>query len=311
MIVTVTPNPSIDRTLRIPRLDPGGVIRAMTADAEAGGKGLNVSRSLAIHGHQTVAVAPLSSASATTYQSLVRNPAPLEVVPIAGDIRVNISLVESDGRVTKVNEPGPELTALEVEAMIDRVAALAESARWVVGAGSLPRGVGSDFYARLAKRLPDGVRLAVDTEGEPLRAALDADDGHLALIKPNRDELEGVVGRELSTLGDVVDAARQISRPGLLVLVSLGSNGAILVERDAVTHADGRIDDVVNTVGAGDALLAGFLAGGAGAGALKTAVAWSVAACRSPGTQMRRVAPADESVVAVHAQAPLARLLVA
>jgi fructose-1-phosphate kinase PfkB-like protein len=84
------------------------------------------------------------------------------------------------------------------------------------------------------------------------------------------------------------------------VLVSLGSDGALLVDGTAACHAEAPINDVANTVGAGDALLAGFLAGGATAAALPTAIAWSVAACRAPGTRMAAVPPRDEAAVVVH-----------
>src|SRR5439155_10171870 len=160
VIVTVTPNPSIDRTLRIPPLVRGRVMRAMSATAEAGGKGINVARALAAHGQATVAVAPLSAASAGEFSALLGAAAALDAVPIAGPARVNVSLVEDDGTVTKVNEPGPELGVAEVEAVLDRVAALAVGATWVAGCGSLPPGAPPDFYARLVGRVPARARVA-------------------------------------------------------------------------------------------------------------------------------------------------------
>ncbi len=273
MIVTVTPNPSIDRTLRIPPLARGRVIRAVSATAEAGGKGINVARALAAHGQATVAVAPLSAASAAEFTALLGAAAPIDAVTIAGPVRVNVSLVEDDGTVTKVNEPGPELSRADVEALLERVAALAAGADWVAGCGSLPPGAPPEFYARLAARVPVRVKVAVDADGAALREAASA---RVALLKPNLAELE------------------------TLVLVSLGADGAVFVDADGATHAEARIEDVVNTVGAGDALLAGFLAGGGGRGALRSAVAWSVAACRSPGTRMRVITTRDVDAVEVH-----------
>ena len=309
MIVTVTPNPSIDRTLRIPPLARGQVLRAESATAEAGGKGVNVSRALAAHGEATVAVAPLSAASEASFRALLGDAAPLEVVPIAGPVRSNVSLVETDGTVTKVNEPGPELDTAAVAALLDRVAELARSADWVAGCGSLPPGASVDFYARLAGRAPAGVRVAVDADGPALAAAI---TGGVDLIKPNRAELEALLARRLSTLGDVIRAAAGVVAGGVLgVLVSLGSDGAVYVDAAGASHADARIDDVVNTVGAGDALLAGFLAGGANRDALAEAVAWSVAACRSPGTRMRPVSDSDRAAVRVHDTVRSGRLLAA
>jgi 1-phosphofructokinase len=299
VIVTVTPNPSIDRTLRIPPLVRGHVIRAVSATAEAGGKGINVARALALHGEATVAVAPLSAASAAAFTAMLGGAAPLDAVPIAGPVRVNVSLVEGDGTVTKVNEPGPELRSAEADALLARVARLANGASWVVGCGSLPPGAPPDLYARLASALPAGVRVAIDADGVALREAATAG---VSLLKPNLAELEGLVGGALPTLGAVIETARGLVADGIGgLLVSLGADGALYVDAGGATHAEAQIEDLVNTVGAGDALLAGFLAAGGGHEALRTAVAWSVAACRSPGTQMRVVAARDAEVVRVHA----------
>lgn len=310
MIVTVTPNPSIDRTLHLARLERGGVVRAGSSTAEAGGKGLNVARALTTHGLDAMAVLPLSDASAGAFLELVGESASVATAPIAGEVRVNISLVEQDGTVTKVNEPGPTVSAAEGDALLARVTSLAAGAAWVVGSGSLPPGLGSDFYARLAEALPPGGRLAVDAEGEALRSALTASP---MLIKPNRHELEGLCGRGLDSLGDVVQAAQELveTRRVGAVLVSLGSDGALYVEAGRAIHAEARIEAVANTVGAGDALLAGFVAGAPGTETLRTAVAWSVAACRSPGTQMRPLTPDDLAVVVVHDSVDMRRRLAA
>lgn len=298
MIVTVTPNPSVDRTLRVGPLVRGVVNRATSATAEAGGKGINIARALTTEGIATLAVAPLSAASATVMAALLDGAAPLDAVAVAGEMRVNVSLVEEDGTVTKINEPGPELSAGETEALLARTATAAAGVAWVAASGSLPRGVPADFYAQLARRAGPGARVAVDADG----AALAACRGQrLALIKPNLHELESLLERRLPTLGDVAAGAAELVREGIAaVLVSLGPDGAVLVDVDGAAHAEAPIDDVLNTVGAGDALLAGYLAAGGRREGLASAVAWSVAACRSPGTAMRRLAPTDVAAVIVH-----------
>lgn len=304
--MTVTPNPSIDRTIQIDRLERGALIRAKRSTAEAAGKGVNVSCALGAQGVATVAVLPLAEDSAPTYLRLLADAIPIAPVPIAGSTRSNVSIVEADGLVTKLNEPGPEVTSHDVEAILAAATAV-PGAGWVVGCGSLPPGAPSDFYARLAARASAGTRVAVDTSGQPLDAAVCAG---VALIKPNLDELSALVGRPLASLGDVVAAAREVVERGChAVLVSLGADGALYVDANASSHAEAAIDDVANTVGAGDALLAGFLAAGGDAGGLGEAIAWSVAAIRSPGTRMRAVRATDRDPVIVHERIDASRRL--
>jgi fructose-1-phosphate kinase PfkB-like protein len=149
--------------------------------------------------------------------------------------------------------------------------------------------------------------VAIDTSAEALTAAVCAS---VALIKPNLSELETLVGRPLATIGEAESAAREVIARGChAVLLSLGPAGALFVDTGTASHAEAPIDDVLNTVGAGDALLAGFLAAGGDAGALPEAVAWSVAAVRSPGTRMRVVTAADRGAVRVHERIDPARRL--
>jgi len=304
VIVTVTPNPSIDRTIEIDRLERGALIRARRSTAEAAGKGVNVSCALAAQGVATVAVLPLAKDSAATYLRLLAEATPIAAVPIAGSIRSNVSIVEADGTLTKLNEPGPELGSGDVEALLAAAAAV-PGASWIVGCGSLPPGAPADFYARLAERSTPGRRVAIDTSSEALGAAACAG---IALIKPNLAELETLVGRSLETIGEVAAAARELIARGTdAVLVSLGPDGALFVDAKGTSHAEAAVDDVANTVGAGDALLAGFLAAGGEAGAIGEAVAWSVAAIRSPGTRMRAVSADDRAPVIVHERIDPAR----
>jgi len=204
--------------------------------------------------------------------------------------------------------PGPPLSAADAEAILNAAASAARDG-WIVGCGSLPPGAPRDFYARLARLATRDRRVAVDASGDALATAVTAGIG---LVKPNRQELEELVRRPLATLGAVLDAARALVAQGCgAALVSLGSDGALFVDAVSAAHAEARIADAVNTVGAGDALLAGFLAAGARAEALPVAVAWAVAAVRSPGTRMRPVTEADRAAVIVNEPLDLARRLVA
>ena len=300
MIVTLTPNPSLDRTIEIDELRRGEVHRATGGRVDPGGKGVNVSRALATCDTATVAVLPSGGPEGAQLAALLEPYGVQTVqVPIAGTVRSNITVVEPDGTTTKLNEAGPELTPEEAAAVERTVVELAPRASWVVGSGSLPRGVGTDFYARLvgALRATDA-QVCIDASGPSLAAAVDAGPD---LIKPNAEELAELVGRPLRRLADVVDAAAEVRKRGVAtVLVSLGGDGALLVSADEVLHGWGPSVRVRSTVGAGDSTLAGYLAGGGhGRSALVMAIAYGNAAVQLPGSVMPRPADLDPDAVVV------------
>lgn len=287
MIVTLTLNPSLDRTLEVPVLARGEVLRAPSAHLDPGGKGVNVARALLANGVGSRAVIPCGGAEGEQLALLLaEEQVPAITVPIAARTRSNITLVEADGTVTKVNEPGAPLTVAEFHAVAESVLGCAGTADWVVLCGSLPPQVPVEVYAGFTAQLAAaGIRVAVDTSGPALMSAVAAGP---QLIKPNRDELAEAVGAPLHDLDDVIDAARSLRALGAgAVLASLGADGALLVDDDGVLLARGAAVETRSTVGAGDALLAGFLAGGArGEKALIEAVAWGGAAVGLPGSRM-------------------------
>lgn len=285
MIVTVTANPSVDRTLFVDALPRGAVVRSRRSRWEPSGKGVNVALALRAHGHAVLAVLPVGGPTGTQIvEMLEERKVPHVAVPIAGTVRCNISLVEPDGTVTKINEAGPALD--EDEAMALCRAALAHTAEveWLACCGSLPAGAGTGIYSVLAAEARRrGVKTAIDTSGAALRAVL---DHRPDLVTPNAEELAEATGSRLETLGDVVDAAQALRAGGAgTVLASLGRDGAVLVDDGGALHGEAAVATVVSPVGAGDALLAGFLAaGGAGRGALRQGLAWAAAAVQHEGT---------------------------
>lgn len=290
MIVTVTPNPSLDRTLHMPRLHPGAVNRATVTLTEPSGKGVNVALTLHAAGVEASAVLPVGGATGREIVSRLRGLGLSTVeVPIAGAVRSNVSLVEADGRSTKVNEPGPALSAAEVAALCTASLTSSGAGDWVLWAGSLPSGFAP---ARLAAAVGDaragGRMVAVDASGAALAAVVDGDSERLPhLIKPNADELAELVGTPLHTIGDVTAAARTILARGVrTVLVSLGGDGALLIDAAVAEPLHGIAPArVVNTVGAGDAFLAGFLAvPHGGAAALANALRFGATAVEHDGT---------------------------
>jgi 1-phosphofructokinase len=314
MIVTLTPNPSLDRTIEIDELARGEVHRATGGRVDPGGKGVNVSRALAACDIATVAVLPSGGPEGAQLAALLE---PFGVqtvqVPIAGTVRSNITVAEPDGTTTKLNEAGPELSPEEAAAVERTVVELAARASWVVGSGSLPRGLPVDFYAHLVTAVrgaagSTNTLVCIDASGPPLAAAVDSGPD---LIKPNAEELAELIGRPLPRLGDVVDAATEIRKRGVgSVLVSLGGDGALLVNADEVLHGWAPPVRVRSTVGAGDSTLAGYLAGGGrGRAALVTAIAYGTAAVQLPGSVMPRPADLDPDAVVVTDKPDLDRVL--
>jgi 1-phosphofructokinase len=286
MIVTLTPNPGIDRTYAVDALARGDVNRSGRDWIEAGGKGINVARVLRSHGDAVRAVVPIGGPTGQSVVDLLaRDGVPLHAVAIAGDLRCNITVAEPDGTVTKLNAVGPTVSDAEVEALLAESAAAVVDARadWLVGCGSLPPGAPDDLFARVTERVraragAGQVRIAIDSSGPALSAAVAARPD---VIKPNLTELEELSARPLASLGEVADAARQLVHDGVgTVLVSLGSEGALLVDAHGEVFAEAPVTTVRTTVGAGDALLAGYLraAHEGPLEALRAAVAFGAAA---------------------------------
>ncbi|MCD1269923.1 1-phosphofructokinase family hexose kinase [Microbacterium sp. MEC084] len=297
-IVTLTPAGAIDATYRIGMLERGAFVRASSYDREVSGKGVNVAAALRLAGGAVAAVVVLGEddlafAQRSPYADMLR------VVPVPGATRVNTSVIDGGRATTKVNAPTPpiprEAWASTREAV--RAAGAETSARWLVISGTLPAFPGESEPVALADVIRDavdaGVRVALDTSGAAL--ARTAVDPHgIALMKPNTLELAELVGRPLRTIGEVTDAARELVARGVeTVYTSMGADGVLVVSASTVVHAHASARDVVNTAGAGDASLAGFLVGlgdadprhpEALAAAAATAAAWGAHAVAQPTT---------------------------
>jgi 1-phosphofructokinase len=312
VIVTVTANPSVDRTYRLGELRSGALNRASEVLVEPSGKGINVSRVLAVLGAPTRAVVTTGGwEGRQLIDLLAAGGLAAHPVPVAGATRVNVTVLSGNGtEPTKINEPGSALSGAEVKALAGAVRGALSGARWLACCGSLPAGTGPEVLGRLvaeARRTP-GVRVAVDSSGAALAAAVEAGAD---LVKPNADELAELTGQPTATTADACRAARAVARrTGGEVLASLGPAGAVLATPTAAWLATGPTITPVNTTGAGDALLAGYLAaaltdngapgngttgagtargeasgaGGAAMRRLARAVAVATSACLSPAT---------------------------
>lgn len=310
MILTLTLNPSLDRTIEIAFLDRGAVNRAAAARLDPGGKGVNVSRALLANGIAGRAVVPFGGDEGRQLVHLLELAGlDMVTVPVAGRTRSNVTLAEPDGTTTKINEPGTALSPRELDTIAEAVLTAARpsatrpgepvAADWVVASGSLPPEVPSDVYARLCRRFAEaGINVAVDTSGPALACAVAAGPD---LVKPNLDELADVTGMALRCVGDVAEAAGKLRAAGArAVLASLGADGAVLVSDEGLWYGQAPVDEPRSSVGAGDAMLAGFLAGGArGPGALAEALAWGAAAVSLPGSRVPSPSDIDRTRIQV------------
>lgn len=320
MIVTVTPNPSIDRTLTLPApLARGAVQRVSAATSEPGGKGVNVARALTQAHVDVVALLP-----AATHDPLVTalydSGVPFRAVPVTEPVRTNLAITESDGTTTKLNERGAVLEPATRDLLTRAVTEAAREASWVVLSGSLPPGLPDSWYADVVALLaPLPCRVAVDTSEAPL-AALAASFERAApdLVKPNAEELAGLVGESPQRLeaavadGDpqpVVAACRQLVDRGVgAVLATLGAAGAVLVDQTGAWLATPPPIVPRSTVGAGDSALAGYVRAAVGGAEpprrLRMSVAYGSAAAALPGSALPAPAQLDLDGVTVTTIAP-------
>jgi tagatose 6-phosphate kinase len=289
MIVTFTANPALDVTYRTAELRLGAEHRVAAPVVRAGGKGINVARTLRALGHDPLVLAPAGGPEGEVLRAgLERDGVAHRLVPVAGATRRTVTVVDAGGTATGLNETGPGISGPEWEALRAQVRAALRTAGVLVLSGSLPPGLPVDAYGVLAADARGlGVPVVVDTSGAALSAASAAGP---ALVKPNAAELRAATGIDVTGVEGVVRAARALIDAGAgAVLASLGADGMVLVPgRDAAPlHCRPPAGvAVVNPTGAGDAAVAAAAAGlEEGLGwpqLLHRAVAWSVAAVAEP-----------------------------
>lgn len=257
-VVTVTVHPALDWTVGVQNLSPGAVNRAEDLGARPGGKGINVAAALAAHGRQVAALGFLGRENAGPFDDfLKRHHISDGFIRVPGVTRTGIKIVDPvRGETTDFNFNGPSPSTAEQQDLLDALSRI--DAPWCVLAGSLAPGLPLDFYPTAINRLrARGVRVALDTSGPALAAALGAAPD---VIKPNEHELSALIGRPLPDEAAVLAAARTIASAGVgLVVVSRGSAGALFVTKDQAVRAVPPAITVRSTVGAGDAMVAGIV----------------------------------------------------
>jgi 1-phosphofructokinase family hexose kinase len=265
MILTVTLNAAIDRTVAVPNFRLGHRHRAVESRTVAGGKGINVARALKLLGRPVIATGFAGGPTGSRLLAQLREESVLtDFTQIAAETRINLAVIDpTSGEQTEINERGPAVSPEEVERFVARLGYLADGAKLCVLAGSLPPGAGDDLYARLVKDLGErGVPVVLDVEGDAMRAGLRAG---ASVVTPNEREAEELVGQEFADRDDLVQ--------GLTELIRLGAGEAAITRPDGCVAvvgegAERRFLEVrteslepVSTVGSGDAFLAGYVAG--------------------------------------------------
>jgi 1-phosphofructokinase/tagatose 6-phosphate kinase len=291
MIVTVTLNAALDRTLTVPNFQRGQRHRASQVLTLAGGKGINVARALKRLDVPVVATGLAGGRTGTRIVEELTAEAILnDFVRIGEESRTSTAVVDpTEGSYTEINEWGPKVTTDELEMLREKLHYLSRGADAVVFAGSLPRGVGEDFYAEAVRDLNrQGVQVVLDSEGQPLRLGIEAEPW---LVSPNQREAEHVVGQELEEEDDYLMALDRIAELGarnVHITQESGCYGLFREERAVHRYrASAPVVEPVSVVGAGDVLLAQFiaaqLAGKSAEDALRIAVAAGAASTLEVG----------------------------
>ena len=267
-VLCVALNPAIDQTIEVSSLRVGEVNRALRASQNAGGKAVNVASCLADYGVSVGVTGLLGRENPERFNALFdAKGIARHCLLVDGATRINTKLVDPAlGQTTDINLPGPQQSPEQIAASLaqleDVLSQHAGSVEWVVLSGSLPPGWPADTYAGLVRHAHAlGARVLLDSSGAAFAQALAAGP---EIIKPNRTELAEHLGRPLERAADVAAAARALieSHPGLrLVVVSMGEEGAFFVEADAMLLAHPLPVTPLSSVGAGDAMVAGIVAG--------------------------------------------------
>ena len=277
MIVTLTVNPALDRTLSVDRLAFEDRAYIESRHESAGGRGINAARVIHSFGGKPLAIFPSGGENGKCFEELLQSHGYATVAVAAGhEIRTNLTITDRQGLTVSVNERGPQLEKAEVDRLEKAVHKSLEGASWLLLCGSVPPGVPSNFYARLigmAHRKK--VKTLLDTDGEPLREGIEASP---TVVSPNEHEAERLLNRALVTRNHFLDAVARIRAMGPeMVVLSLGSRGAVGAIEGAIVEAIPPRVEVLCPIGAGDALAAAFAWSMERNGDFTEALRWGVA----------------------------------
>ena len=261
-VATLTTNPALDRTLPLDYFTLGKVNRCHSMRFDAGGKGVNVALRLADYGISVVATGFLGEQNTALFeQTFSLKCIEDRFVRTAGETRVNVKIIDvAEQQTSDINAAGVKPNAGDVQALMAQLDQMAGECEWFILGGRLQDNLPADLYAQMIDRVKaKGCKVILDTSGEALRLGLPAGPD---VIKPNIDELSELVGKPLKGVGQVLISARALLNDKTqLVVVSMGGEGAMFVRADEALIARPPKVDVKSTVGAGDAMVAGMVAG--------------------------------------------------
>jgi 1-phosphofructokinase family hexose kinase len=260
MILSVTVNPSVDRTLFVDSLKPNDANRVTRAEMDAGGKGINAARIVAELGEQVVATGFLGGRTGKfVLHVLNEESVESDFVRVDAETRLNISIEDGSERPpTTFNEAGGAINDSQIKALIAKLDTYLARTAFVTAGGSVQPGIPPNFYARLI-RATGGVKTVIDADGELLKSAIEA---RPFLVKPNADEASRLLSKDVNTLESGLAAAREIRKMGAeIAIVSMGGKGAALASQDGDLIAKPPEIDTNSTIGAGDSMIGGFLVG--------------------------------------------------
>ncbi len=309
-IMTLTINPSVDVVWEVEEMSPNRKLRSSRGIVYPGGGGINVSRCITELGGESWALITRGGLTGTLLTELLDEiGVSRRVVKIAGHTRLcGIVYERAAAQEYRVTPPGPMLQDSEWQACLDRVAEM--QTQYVVGTGSLARGVPVDFYARVATAAKErGARMILDTSGEALAAALSAG---VYLVKPSQRELETLLGRKAYNEDQQEELARQLidEEKAELVALTLGEDGALLVWKDGSLRLASPDVEVKSAVGAGDtfvgAITLGLSQGRTPQDAFTLAVAAGAASVMRPGTELCHKEDVDRLYAEIRATQPQA-----
>jgi 1-phosphofructokinase/tagatose 6-phosphate kinase len=264
MIITVTLNAALDKTLEVPNFTPGRRHRTVDQKTMPGGKGVNIARAIKRLGQPVIATGLAGGATGTRIVEALTDESILNAfVRIRDESRTNTAVLDpTTGMHTEINERGPAVSPQELELFRDKLLYLAQGASMCVFAGSLPRGVEPDVYGELIKEVRKlGVTTMVDTEGDALRFAVKAEPD---VCSPNEIEAEELVGHEFNDVADRAEAVVEIVKIGAREAIMTVPDGcyALVLEDTAPALHRVRVEEqeARSTIGSGDAFLAGYVA---------------------------------------------------